>query len=286
MKEKIVALVVLMLVATTVASATNTINLNTKTQPKSCSVDVPVWKVGDSWTYKLHGYTYTYSSNGSLYSTYLMNSTETLTVTSVSSDNYTLQVTNTNISGKFFYGPYKFIFTKFMKNTVTDYLLKTNLGEVSYKNIFKGLIIWLIGKLNFPLPAQLSVSSLTHNNQPDIVMPFPLVAGTNGTIPNFHSVWSQKCTLYWGLMTVYNMSGQGDMGIRPYTVKMENITVPAGTYNAYNVTVRSGPFDKWRSYYVPELGYCAKQYVYLKWGSTTKPYESYEIDLISTTYTP
>jgi hypothetical protein len=212
----------------------------------------------------------------------------TYTVTAVSADNYTLQITEKNMSGKFYYGPYKFIFTKFMKMTEKDYLQKTNLAEISFNAEFKGPIFWLISKLNFPLPAQLSVSTLTHNNQPNILMPFPLVAGTNGTLNNVHSTSSQKCTLYWGHKVVYNVSGPGDTGPRKYTVEMDNITVPAGTYNAYNVSVNYDPRHYWRSYYVPEVGNYAKRYIYLNWGSTAtpKPYDIEEYDLISTTYTP
>jgi hypothetical protein len=262
MRKKIVGIVILMLVTTTVVSATNTMNQNKKNQPITTSVDVPVYEVGDSWTYRASTQTYTYDENGSLYSTCRMNYTMIITVATVSASNYTIELTSKDMSGKFFYGPYKFIFTKFLKSTQKQYLNKTDLGIMALKGDFiKGPILWLITKLNIPIPAQLTGHNDNRNTPSEKFIPFPLVAGTSGSFPNVHSVYSQKCTLYWGLKTVYNISGEGFSGIRTYEVKMENITVPAGTYNAYNVTVKADTQHYWRSYYVPEVGSYAKRYI-------------------------
>ncbi len=230
MKKNIIGLVVLMLIATSVVSATNTINGNKKNQTITTSIDVPVYEVGDSWTYRVSTQTYTYDVNGSLYSTFRANFTLIITVATVSADNYTIEFTSKNLSGKFFYGSYKFIFTKFIKVTQKQYLNKTDLGIMALKGDLKGPILWLISKLNIPIPAQLTIHSDNRNAPSEKFIPFPLIAGTNGSFPNVHTISSQKCTLYWGLKTVYNLSGQGNSGIRTYAVKMENITVPAGTY--------------------------------------------------------
>ena len=98
MKNKIVGIVILMLVATTVVSATN-INVKEKIQPTSSSVDVPVWKKGDSWTYESHEIRYKYDSNGTLWYTLYHNCTSTFTVTDDVGDNYTVKMTSTNNRG-------------------------------------------------------------------------------------------------------------------------------------------------------------------------------------------
>jgi hypothetical protein len=265
------------------------VNMKEKIQPTSASVDVPVWVKGDSWTYELHSQCFTYNPNGTYYSTCFENMTETWTVTDVTDNNYTLQIIDKNISGKFFYGPYRWIFTKFMKLTGEDILRKTDLAEIQNLWVFKGLVRWLIGKINLPIPAQLTVSTLSKYSPPNTLVPFPLTAGTNGTLPNVHTTGYQKCTLYWGLRVAYNLPNvSGDTGSRKYTCEMENITVPAGTYNSFNVSVtyNSGVIHNyWRSYYVPEIGGFAKRSIHIDW-SYNKPYLIQEYELVSTTYTP
>ncbi len=55
MKRKFVGIVIFILVVTTVVSATN-INMKENIQTTASSADVPVWEVGDTWTYDVHIY--------------------------------------------------------------------------------------------------------------------------------------------------------------------------------------------------------------------------------------
>ena len=68
---------------------------------------------------------------------------------------------------------------------------------------------------------------------------------------------------------------------------MANITVPAGTYDAYNISTDMGSVQNFSySYYVPEVGFIAKYSTHLELDDSGKPVRDWEHELISTTYTP
>ena len=70
---------------------------------------------------------------------------------------------------------------------------------------------------------------------------------------------------------------------------MADITVPAGTFSACNVSIDlqygAGHSHSWR-YYVPEVGFMGKQYFDIDYDTSGKPYAHYAWELVSTTYTP
>lgn len=288
MKRIIVGIIILMLVITTVVPAIK-INLKDITQTTSVGTDVPVWKVGDSWMYHEHYYMLMYSNNGSIWYVYHHNFTSTYTVTNDIGGNYTVKMTSKNNQGRVTIGAIKLKFTPFTITTQELYLRKTDLAvaKVSYQE--KGLAFWLLGKIGFPIPVQYSDVEESIHIPPLVVMPFPLTAGTNGTLPNVTVQGYEKCSLFWGLIKLYNSSGTGYTGDLNYTCEMENISVPAGTFNSYNVSedvFYGSAHDYYRSYYVPELGYYAKQSIHNDWDASGKPFCMYEAELVSTTYTP
>ena len=70
---------------------------------------------------------------------------------------------------------------------------------------------------------------------------------------------------------------------------MTNITVPAGTYEAYNISIddfRGSANNFSYTYYVPEVGFSAKFFSHSDWGNSEKPALDYKHELVSTTYTP
>jgi hypothetical protein len=288
MRKKIVGIVVLMLMATTVVSATN-INVKENSQPTSVEVDVPVWEVGDSWTYNEHWIQYKYDANGTLWYTLNYNSTTTLTVTDDTGNNYTAKETSTNIDGRVTIGKYRLKFTPFTKITNEVIFRKTDLacfGEIQQQ---KGLVFWLIGNI-LPFPAQYQHTIEYTDTPPYRFLPFPLNAGTNGTIPGGTQIWREKASLYWGLISLFDWPEQTNTyGGTHYHCEMANITVPAGTYNAYNVSIDQtygfGRSHIWR-YYAPEVGNQVKLYFDSDWDNTGKPGNIIEWELVSTTYTP
>jgi len=288
MKNKIVGIVILMLVATTVVSATN-INVKKDIQPTTSGADVPVWKVGDSWTYNEQYHQIWYDTNGNISYIWYHNCTSTYSVTADTGDNYTVKLTSKNNEGSLTIGAYRLKFTPFTKLTQEMQFRKTDLAYVNiFKNQEKGLVIWLLGKISLPIPAQYSdtwESILT----PQVFIPFPLTAGITGTLPRYTATGHEKMSLYWGLIKFIDSDYSFDYPALNYTCEMANITVPAGTYDAYNVSTDvyfgSSHNYSW-TYYVPQIGFYAKQSIHNDWGATGKPTGIYEFDLVSTTYKP
>jgi hypothetical protein len=288
MKNKIVGIVVLMLVATTVVSATN-INVKEKIQPTSSSVDVPVWTKGDSWTYESHMIRYKYDSNGTLWYTLYHNCTSTFTVTDDVGDNYTMKMTSTNNTGRVTIGSFRLKFTPFTKLSGEWIFRKTDLACLRESEQEKGFAFWLIGNI-LPIPTQYMHTIEWINTPAWVYLPFPMTAGTPGTIPGYSFTYQEKCYLYWGLVKLFDWPVQSYTDSpHGYNCEMANITVPAGTYDAYNVSVEFsyglGHYTSWR-YYVPEVGFYAKIYTNADWDTSGNPGTIYEDELVSFNYTP
>jgi len=253
------------------------------------SVDVPVWQVGDSWTYNEQYVNHIYTANGTLWYLIYHNCTSTYTVTDTTGDNYTVTMTSTDNEGRVTIGSIHLKFTKYTKFTSELKLRKTDLALVSESWQEKGPVFWLLFNI-VPIPAQYTDAWEYIYSIPDVTFPFPLTAGTQGPLPNASCTGHEKCSLYWGLITLFNWpDSYGYSGNQNYTCEMANITVPAGTYDAYNVSVEStyglGHLSGW-SYYVPEVGWKAKQIISADADTSGNPGYTIKSELVSTTYTP
>jgi hypothetical protein len=288
MKKKIIGIVVLMLLVTTVVSATN-VNVKEQSQPTSVGVDVPVWEVGDTWVYNQRAIEYRYTQNGTLWFLLYRNATLTHEVTDDTGDNYTLKITSKNIEGSLTIGSFRLKFTPFTKLTCEMIFRKTDLADFHESWQEKGLVFWLLGKIGIPIPAQYK-RTWEYAWDGAIILPFPLIAGTNGTLPGYSYTGQSKCSMYWGLITLFDHPVTSySAAPQHYHCEMADITVPAGNYSAYNVSVDqlygAGHSHTWR-YYVPEVGFFGKQYFDIDYDTSGKPYSHYEVELVSTTYTP
>ena len=289
MKRKIVGIVIFMLVATTVVSATNN-TMKENNQPTSYSVDVPVWQKGDSWTYETHLTRYKYNQNGTLWYTLYHNYTSTLTITDDSGDNYTMKMTSKKNTGRATIGSFKLKFTPFTKLSGEWVIRKTDLAILRQTEQEKGFAFWLYGNIGFPILTQYTRTTEWINTPAWIYLPFPMTAGTPGTIPGYSFTYQEKCYLYWGLVKLFDWPVQNYTdSSHGYNCEMANITVPADTYDAYNVSVEYsyglGRYTSWR-YYVPDVGFVVKTYTNADWDTSGKPGMIYEDELVSFNYTP
>jgi hypothetical protein len=286
MKKKIIGIFVCMLMATTVVSATN-INVKKDIQLTPSGVDVPVWKKGDSWTYEFHETLYKYT-NGTLWYTLFHNCTITKTITDDTGDNYIEKVTSTNNKGSVIIGSIRLKFTPLTKFIQEYEFRKTDLACLREFEQEKGFAFWLIGNI-LPIPAQYMHVREWIFTPAWVWLPFPMTAGTPGTLPGGSFTYQEKCYLYWGLVKLFDWPAKSYTDSpHGYNCEMANITVPAGNYDAYNVSVDYsyglGHYSRWE-YYVPEVGNIAKTYINGDWDTSGKPGTIYEMELVSTTYT-
>jgi hypothetical protein len=290
--QKIIGILVMMLlIATTVLPVfgqdidmkenkiNNTIMLNAQ-------ADVPVWEVGDSWTYNEK-----YCAIGSNYA-WFHNCTMVCTVIDDTGDSYTLEWVSENDEGSYtIEGYFRLKFTPYTRFIQETKHRKTDLAHESTNWQEKGPVIWLIGNLNFPLPAQFSDVMEETYSPADETFSFPITAGSSGTFPEYSYNGHQKVGLYWGLIKIVDSDYSGNILTREYNCEMANIAVPAGTYEAYNISIEGNFYENqeyyrttW-TYYVPQLGYVAKQFHHLNYVSSGQYFYKYTNELVSTTYT-
>lgn len=288
MNKKIIGIFVFILLTTTLVSATN-INVKNDIQKAASGADVPAWIIGDSWTYNEQYVNHVYNQDDILVCLWYHNCTSTYTVTDNTGDNYKVEMTSTNNEGQAMIGKFHFKFTESTKLTYKLTMRKTDLGKVSESGQEKGLVYWLIGN-SIPIPTQYNDVWEGTYSPPDVVLPFPLVTGINGVLPNASYTGHEKCLLYWGLITLFNWPNIiGWTGEQNYMCEMADITVPAGNYDAYNVSIEQtygdGTQGIIRSYYVPEVGWMAKQIIDIP-DFSGKPGAISKSELVSTTYSP
>ena len=287
MKKKIFGVFLCMLIATTIVSATH-IPQRDKVQPLSIDIDVPVWDVGGLCTYNEQYVNHGYAEDGTLEWLWYHNCTSTYSVTNTTGNNYTVKMTSKNNEGSSIIGPFKLKFTPFTKLTAEFIMSKTDLAYIRESYEEKGLAFWLIGKIGIPLPTQFRGSWGGDYTPPSTILPFPLIAGTNGTIANYSLNYNWKTSIFRGLFKLFNVDYIWCPGEQNYTCKMEIITVPAGNYEAYNVSLESfkglGHSITW-SYYAPEVGWLAKQYIRNE-DESGRPTWIFKCELVSSNYTP
>jgi hypothetical protein len=287
MNKKIIGIFVCMLVTTTFVSATNS-TVKKETQTGASTVDVPVWEVGDSWTYNVKYNQIMYNTNGDIFFHWFHNCTNTYTVTADTGDTYTVKVTSKNDEGSLLIGSYRLKFTSFMKITEEMQCRKTDLGYVHMIHSEKGPAIWLLGNI-IPIPVQYSDIWEVSFTPAYVYLPFPFSAGTDGIIPVDSETGHEKMGLFWGIIKFIDSDFSYDFAALNYTCEMANILVPAGTYDTYNISTDEylgSSHNYSRFYYTPEVGFFVKKIEHSDKGDTGKLSYEERWELVSTTYKP
>ncbi len=275
-----------MLLIATMAIPISAINKEYEIEPEPVlkDADVPVWTVGDSWTYEML-YHESGDKNESFY--YDVIGEITYEVIDDSGDIYKLKGTGANFSLSLTVGNLKFKPTRFFKAGTELEIRKSDLALVFWHQFTKGLYLPYIGKLPLPIPIQLEAFKKTTFSPPWSIMPFPLYDGKNGTLNSVDFEEEFRSQMYWGLIKLSDGNNTWGFSGLDYTCNEEQVTVPAGTYTAYNVSAEYPDWDWFRSFYCEEVGNSVKQLIHIDYGGSEHvTYYHMELDLISTTYTP
>jgi hypothetical protein len=290
MKKKIVGIVFLIMIATMIGSAAD---INVKENIKINAsvvddpVDVPVWEIGDSWTYNEHYNSFGYREDGTISYVWYHNCTSTYTVVDDSGDTYMVRLTSKDTEGRFNVGRYRLKFTPFYKLTQELEHRKTDLAYVHISTQEKGPVIWQLGNIGIPIPAYYSDIWESSYIPAFELFPFPLTAGKTGTFSSFTRTGHETLSLYFGLIKFADYDFSADIPARDYICNMASITVPAGTYEAYNISTDEGSAQNFSySYYVPQVGSYAKWVSHHELDDSGKPVSNNKFELVSTTYNP
>ncbi len=285
MKKKIVGILVCMLLIATAVPAVGILNIKKQSNgTTSYEADVPVWEVGDSWTYNEHYNEFAYKNDGTILLAWYHNCTSTYTVTDTTGDSYKVKLTSKNNEGSLIVGSIRLKYTPFTKLTQELEHRKTDLAYKGYIHQEKGFVFWLLGKIGFPIPAYFSLVTEASYSPAHELIPFPLTAGKNGTFSSYTTTGHQKMSLY--LIKFSDSNFSYNISVQDYNCEMTNITVPAGTYEAYNISTDIGGAQNFSYlYYVPEIGYSVK-FSRLELDNSGKLVLNYEHELVSTNYSP
>ena len=287
--RKIIGILLLILVSAMIVSVSNIID-KVKSIDNTIVADVPIYEVGDSWVYAYEESDYNFDMNGKITLVFNRSWTSTISVTDDSGDFYTLEETTENVKGNLRWHDTKIRFTPFTRVKVNYKLRKTDLAESETIIETRGFVFWLIGSIEFPIPAQIYMRQDLVNTPPRLDLPFPLIEGTNGTIPAYSSHFITTCSLYWGRISIWDGEGDSDTESSEYNCEKESITTSTGTYEAYNVSGEvfwgNQAHDYYRYYYVPEIGNSVRQTRHGDWDSSGRTWYDEEWELISTTYKP
>jgi hypothetical protein len=279
MQKNIIGLLLCVLIGLTLIIPVTALSDKYKDVETSSNADVPIWEVGDRWTYhfiesRTHQYNYSFSGD------------ITLKVVDDSGDSYILKG-KTRPHGKFELGGIGLKPTILTTFSMELQMRKNTLGLERFVEKLKGIFLIKTGSITLPIPIQ---GELNYNIEFDptwTLIPFPLYEGKYGNLSGTEILHSNVyVNLFWGLVPVY---GPTNMSIPltqiPYTCAEEQITVEAGTYDVYNVSAEWIEDYRFVSYYSEEVGNVAMGIVFIPYGGDTV-WHSLVLELKDFRYTP
>ena len=256
----------------------NTITISTE-------IDVPVWKIGDSWEYEIEYH------EGNIDETMNCNLVGDLIfrVEDDTGDHYLLKATG-KASGEFEFEEFGLKTTRFSTAGTEILVRKADLGLENLYLYIKGIFKLIINNMTIPIPIQILAERMTRFNPTWVIMPFPLYDGKVGVIDNTNIIQESSEHLFWGRITLSDWMTYWDSEVLYYTCYEEQITVPAGTFNVYKVSAEGAAYYEYyyRTYYAPEVGNFVKESIVIPFNPhySDVMYLSFDLELISTNYTP
>jgi hypothetical protein len=240
--------------------------------------NVPVWNVGDEWTYN-------FIESRSQMVNFVLSGEFTFKVVEDTGDSYVL-IASTRPYGSFDMGGFELKATFLTKISFRLQVRKNDLALENYLYKIKGLFLLKIGLITLPIPIQVEGNQYIEFDPSWPIIPFPLYDGKSGTLEGteiFHI--NLYMGMFWGLIPVY-----GPQNISfpytpiPYTCFKEHITVEAGEFDVYNVSAEWMDGSRFESCYCEEVGNVVKEVILIPFGGGRVQY-SLVLELKDYSYT-
>jgi len=225
------------------------------------NIDLPVWGVGDEWTYH-----FIESVTGFL--TYSLSGDLTLKIIEDSGESYVLEGT-TKPQGTFtLIGSLGLKTTMLTSLTMKLHMRKSDLGLEYFSERLKGIFLFKIGPFTLPIPIHADLNIEVEFEPTWVIMPFPLYDGKYGNLSS-SEFWhtNNYIRLFWGMIPIIGpMNVSWPITQVPYTCYTEELTVDAGTFNVCNISAEWMDGSRFVSYYAEDVGNAAKELIYLPHG--------------------
>jgi hypothetical protein len=228
--------------------------------------DVPIWSVGNTWTYTVNNITVRYNQGGQRI---LMDGTIedfTWTVTDTTGEYYTVALTgklsatydillNSQTTAVHLVGSFTPTLTR-LKGTLQ--LTKSNLQVHAISLQLLGITMTKINSLSFSLPLPFKLVSQGSLTTDFPLFNFPLYMLKFWDLPDLTLTMSSTFGGIFGLIQIpFTVNVHYSwMPLAFFTLGKEDVTVPAGTYNAYKVQSLIG--DYFVYYYASGVGNIVK----------------------------
>jgi len=287
MYKKIICILVMTLFIASIAIPISALNENNK--PLTIGADVPVWQVGDTWTYEMSLYLAA-SPNVTDDMVAEVNGELILEVEDDVGDNYKLKGIMKPMKGTVdLPGNMDLRITRLSSYSSNLEVQKTDLAILNYESMMKGMVHFTIGPIPLPIPIQMQSYRQTEFNPALNLIPFPLSDGKSGTIGDFTVTEQAEVSMFWGLIPIsQEVDLQWPIAEQDYTCTLESITVPAGTFDVYHIVAEhhwgEHGVDWFYSYYSEDVGNVVKSSLNIDFGDTELTYYSMEMELISTSF--
>ena len=283
MKTKLIGIIICMLlIATTLVSA---VNVNQKNiTPTLFDADVPIWEVGDSWTYDINK---TIRSDLNETMKYVLTGDIILSVKDDTGDYYILEGVGESISILGNIGKLNLRSSRIITVNIEMVVKKADLAISSYNFMFKGIVFIVLGPIILPFPIQLHEwrDSTFTPDQP--VLPFPLFDGKNGTLISALIDEEWGLTMFWDLISIDTGDVSWHSTFNDYTCTATEVTIPSGTYDVYKVSdYAQGGGNHIDLYYNATVGNVVEIYFKMYNGDWHDWWLIQKLRLKSTTYTP
>lgn len=264
MKIKIPGIIVCMLLLTSVITAVGQTTIEKK-QNKGSNIlddDVPIWNVGDSWTYTIDDFTFDYEGGGQ--KIFFDGSIDdfTWTVADTGGSTYKVDFTgklNCNYEIYLSSSSGTIYVTGNIKNTLTRMdgtlvFTKSNLQLQDMSAEIKGITAAKIYPIPIPLPIPFKATVEGDLSTEFPLFDFPLSSNKFWTLPDMDIIMSIHAGGIFGIINIpiTFSTHYSWMPLAFHCKNKQDVSVEAGTFNAWEI--ESTFFDLFRYYYAPEVG--------------------------------
>ena len=220
-------------------------------------VDVPIWEVGDSWTYQ-------YTESMTYFLNYTLSGDIKLKVVDDSGDYYTLEGKSRprgEFNGDYYYKGLIFKTTLFTTLSMRIQLRKSDLGVESCNEKIKGFLFAKIGVITIPIPLQFEKYGDVRFEPTWSIMPFPLYDGKYGNLSGTEIVFIKTYAhMLWGGLPFWDDENSVNIVTPiPYTCSAEEVTVDAGKFDVLKVSAEADDGSSFVSYFSEEVRNVVRQ---------------------------